>query len=424
METWLVTDIVQATIAFLGFLCYILLHRLLHFMESAFYISNKQNDVYKISAQVRHVLWKRKLFIVDQTLPRDFLTWHEAKVNPNYVLKPNVSLYTITKYEAVFVETPEEIELYRSDINPFLYMTQFQYCQRVITMPMESFHKVAQEAGDVIHPVIWLSNTGRCGSTILGQIFESVSSTMLVSENDALTNLGYLKAEIPLTEYDEILVSIVRMICKPYPGMKRFCIKPRSCGMVHMEAIARLFPQIRQLFLYRNSLETLSSLLQYTYFDRVKIWTRFCTDSDVISWLIPFFRKRLYYYLAFKTDKLDKSPSNMNTTEMVAAMWASFICQARDMKSRDKNIIFIKYEDLLSDAQLVCNRIFEATKIDVSEVETAVSVMRKHSQKGVDFQEFSKTKPPGHRISQLDRKNVDTILLDHELPLLSEDINI
>ena len=106
-------------------------------------------------------------------------------------------------------------------------------------------------------------------------------------------------------EYERLFISIVKVICKPHRGTKRFCIKPRSCAMIHMGTVLKLFPEIKQLFLYRNSLETLSSLLDYTHFDGVKRLIRYCNDSDVISWVIPYFRKRLNKYMVFIADRAD-----------------------------------------------------------------------------------------------------------------------
>ena len=59
-----------------------------------------------------------------------------------------MSLYSITKGVAVFVETLDGIDIYRSDFHQFLYMAQFQQCQRVITLPIQSFHRLAKERYD------------------------------------------------------------------------------------------------------------------------------------------------------------------------------------------------------------------------------------------------------------------------------------
>ena len=75
-------------------------------------------------------------------------------VHPNYVLQPNVSLYAITSTEVLFVETPVEMDIYKSDINPFLYISQFKHCQRLVTMPITSLHKLANEIGSLSGDVL------------------------------------------------------------------------------------------------------------------------------------------------------------------------------------------------------------------------------------------------------------------------------
>ena len=424
METWLLMDVFKHTVGFIGFLLYLLLNWSLKFITSVIKVFTDRNFSYETSAQLQRVLWRRKLFIVDQTLPRDFLTWPISVVNPNYILKPNVSLYAITKSEAVFVETSSDIDIYKSDINPFLYMSQFKHCQRVVTMPIESLHKVASEIGSLSGAVVWLSNTARCGSTIIGQLFESVPSTVLISESDALINLSYLRLEghISQEEYEKLFVSIIKIICKPHPGTKRICIKPRSCAMIHMESVSKLFPEIKQLFLYRNSLETLSSLLDFTFSDGMKRLIRYCNDSDVISWFIPYFRKRLHKYMAFISDKAGKPPCGMNTVETVAVMWASFICLAREMKSRDENIVFVKYETLVSDPKDTCRHIFDISGIHLSETDKALTRLKKHSQKkGVDFED-SKKKDPWRNLSKENQLKCNVILKIHNVPLLGENV--
>ena len=419
-------DVLKHTVGFLGFFLYIALYRIVRFKTFITGSFGDRSFSYTTSALLQRVLWRRKLFIIDQSLPRDFLTWPIRTVHPNYVLQSNVSLYAITAKEAVFVETPVDMDIYKSDINPFLYKGQFRHCQRVVTMPVTSLHKLANEVGSISGDVVWLSNTGRCGSTIIGQLFEEVSSTVLISENDALINLSYLRLEGKVTqeEYERLFISIVKVICKPHPGTKRFCIKPRSCAMIHIGTVSKLFPEIhvKQLFLYRNSLETLSSWLDYTHFDGVKRLIRYCNDSDVISWLIPYFRRRLHKYMAFIADKAGKPPSDMNTVETVAAMWASFICHAKEVKSCDKTIVCVKYEDLVSDPLNTCKHIFRETRINLSETEKALTRLKKHSERtGVDFEDLEK-KDPWRNISKENKVKVNRILKNHNVPLLGEDV--
>ena len=416
---------ILSTTDIIAFLLYLLVHAAFTVLKIIFNISTKAAS-YETSAEVLRVLWKRKWLELAETSPRDFLTWPLSKAHPNYVLRSTVSLYAITKYEAVFVETPPGKNIFQSDINPFLYIAQFKHCERVITMPIKSFHRLAREMGGTSSPIIWITNTGRCGSTIVGQIFESVPGTILMSEHDALTNLAYMRVErvIAKEEHEELLTSAIKIICKPRSNATRICMKTRSCGLVHMEPLSRLFPQIKQIFLYRNALETCSSFLEAFNFSKLLTWINYCADSDKISHFIPVFRNLLISILAIKQENQYKNPCDMNRVEMITTMWASAVVAAKNIKSRDKNLLPLKYEDLIADPRQLCMGIFKAVEIEVSAVENAVHALQKDSQAGTVLSKRSTGKDPWRHFSQSDRRKANFILSKYELPLLGEEFKI
>ena len=112
---------------------------------------DRSND---IKVRLGRVLWKRKLYELDVSSVRDFLCKFSSTVNLDYVLKRNVSLYAVTKHEAVFVETTESVNIYSSDVNAFMYSAQFDHCRNVIKMPIEYFHVLAEKSGRPSMPVI------------------------------------------------------------------------------------------------------------------------------------------------------------------------------------------------------------------------------------------------------------------------------
>ena len=420
----IIVDILRYAINILVFLFYILLQTLWTFVKRL--CDFMRHFDYEESARISRVLWRRKFFMIDITSSRDFITTYGSCVHPRIVLNPNISLYAISKQEAVFVETPENFNLFRSDVNPFLYIAQFLYCRRIITMPIQSFHMLATEIPDSTLPIIWLSNTGRCGSTIVGQIFESVPGTVLMSENDSLTNLSYLKIQDKLSvkEYNEMLISILKLICKPLPNTRRFCIKPRSCGIVHLESISRLLPNIKLLFLYRNALPTVSSFLSLTINESVLVCWRCFSDSDLISRLIPFFRKYLRYCFALRDDDFLRDPSTMNTVEMFTSMWARFIILARHVRSQNNNVIPIKYEEVISDPLRTCTRIFQTVGIDIREAQNAVVVLQRDSQRGSVLSRTAIAKDPRRSVNKTDKLKADAILSKYNLPLMEEDCTL
>ena len=53
-------------------------------------------------------------------------------------------------------------------------MAQFLFANYVIKMSITEFIALAERIGEPHIPVICVSNTGRCGGTMLCQMFESV----------------------------------------------------------------------------------------------------------------------------------------------------------------------------------------------------------------------------------------------------------
>ena len=76
------------------------------------------------------------------------------RVRPEYVLRQTVSLYAITRKEAIFVETPEGINIYSSDVHPFFVVAQFLNAANVIKISIREFVSLAENIGDPTTPII------------------------------------------------------------------------------------------------------------------------------------------------------------------------------------------------------------------------------------------------------------------------------
>ena len=389
--------------------------------------SSKLTPSYERSATIHRILWKRKWIEVAECTPGDFLTWPLSNVHPKYILKQNVSLYAITKDVAVFIETPEGIDIQRSDVHPFLYMAQFEQCQRVITIPIQFFHRLAGEIGDPSCQVILLSNTGRCGSTIVGQIIESVPGTLLMSEPDALTNLAYMRDARVLTndEQDKWLQSVIRVLCKPHdPNTVRICIKPRFAAMIQMKSLFRLFPDMKQMFLYRNSLETMSSFLKFSAIKPSQKILRFCADTERIAAVFTSPRALNIQVLGIVHENQFKDPKAMDTYEMIATFWASAVCLAKHIKSSNNDLLLLKYEDLIDNPYKFCSDLFRAVDIDISEENNALCALEKDSQEGTIMAERSSGKDPWRHFTNDSIQKANIILSVYQLPPLGEEFRI
>ena len=386
----------------------------------------KLNELTSNTAELGRILWKQKFSILSETSPYDFLCIFRTRVNPEYVLRPTVSLYAITKNEAIFVETPEEVNIYSSDVHPFFLAAQFLHATKVIKMTIRDFVNLAEKIGDPTVPVIWISNTGRCGGTLLCQVFESVPGTLAIQEPDPPTNVHYLNEgnTIEDSEFGIMLKSMIRVMCKPRPGITRICIKPRPQCTVMMRDIGELGLDVRQVFIYRNSMDTLRSWLALMSHDPYLVVLRLSGDAVWFSNILPCLRNKLKYYFMHKMKNTLDLATDATTSHVFTYSWANQILIARDAMSRDQYIVSVKYEDILSQSTKVVKQLFERSGVDTRHIERAVTGLSRDSQRGSGVS-HAKIGDASHRsISETDRIKCDAILSQFNLPRLGEDFRL
>ena len=376
------------------------------------------------------ILWKRKVQELELCSARDFLCIFSSTVDLNYVLKPNVSLYAITKHEAVFVETPASIDIYCSDESSFVNAAQFDHSVNVMKMPISCFHALAEKIGNPSVPTIWLSQTGRCGSTLLGQILEKVPGTLVISEPDAPAHIDCMwqvKA-ISESERDQLVISTVRMLCKPYPGAARICIKTRGTCIAMMKIISKLFPDIKQMFMYRNCKETVSSYLALLSSVPFTTAGRVCLDSKWLTVVKPYFKHQTEVHfirtLKKSTDAMISKVFVFNSITMFTYMWANYMLIARDAITHDDDILTVKYEDLINEKLDTCTSIFKKLGLDVTYLSTALSAFDKDSQRRSVLSRARIGKSTSRQTSENDIIDADAILSRYNMPLMGHDFRI
>ena len=375
------------------------------------------------TAMIGHVLWRWKLNLVGTTTPGDFMCLFTSTVDLDYVLKPTVSLYAVSASEAVFVETPEHVNIYSSDENVFVMFAQFEWCIKVIKVPVRAFNRLADKVGDPKVPVTWMTNTGRCGSTILCQVLEKVPGTLVMCEPDAPQNVYFLRKANLITdeEHDKLLQSTIRLLCKPRTGVERICIKPRQICEAIMRPMSKLFPDFHHLFMYRNCRGFISGwlgiMISVPYLDTMRV----CINSEMISTCTPYFRKTIEELFLCHVKGHPNVYLNIDTVGILTHMWARFMILAREAISHDPNILPLKFEDLVSDPEGTCRVIFEKIAIDTKYLKSAVLAFKKDSHRGTVVSRSRIGNDPRRNMSEADRVRADAMLARYNLPSMDED---
>lgn len=381
---------------------------------------------FRQAAHVQDVKWRRKIHPLDFADPSNFITFHNTFKHPNCVLKPEVSLYCITKKEAVFIEVNENVSIFQAQKGINFYTSQFQNAKRLITIPLGVLQKLAQDLGDPRMPVVMISNTGRCGASLLSRVFEEVPGTMLIEEPDSLTNLAFLRKSSAFseTEYSNILVSVLRLLCKPDDRAGMICIKTRPCCCVQVRKIHSLLPNIRHIFLYRNSLRTVSSYIGSMSGESTLQAMRFTIDNGVLSTIMPCFRKVLYHYFCSVLDNDPPAlpPGSLTTVGIFTTVWAA--CVAHIVEATDKGIpvIVVLHDEMMKNPQRSCAVLFELLHIRSQYASTAVQAFRvdlnRSTSQSIVNTDSRRTIPPEMRAE------ADRILKQFGLPKLGERFEI
>jgi len=329
---------------------------------------------YKTSGQVLNVQFRHKLdTYIFQAKCSDFLLTHNRFENPEYVLQDHVCLYSVNENEAIFVEGPPGAELWRHKYSAVFLTAQYTFAQKVIILPIESFHRLASQVGDPAK-VTFLCNTARCGSTLLTHMFEGTGQIVAISEpssTNVLTKLTERKGSA-----DRLVVSTIRMLCKP-TQMKEVghVIKLTAPAMFQIDKLVKMFPKSRCIFMYRDPLKVAQSLY------------RLSEELPMIKTVFFFGKgsaRRFSMALGLMGLPADDFRRVGVTEYLSIGVALHCICQKTYNNLRDSGveIAAVRYEDIIEDPTDSMRRILRYCNYPDDGLEGSVKAMEVDSQIG------------------------------------------
>ncbi len=144
-----------------------------------------------------------------------------------------------------------------------MFIAQTRLARNLLLVPLSSFHRLAEEAGDPRHQVAVFGMTARCGSTLMAQVMNRVPNTRSISEPWALVSLYLMFADgrIDSEEHRALVRSSVRLLAKVEPGsgLERVAIKLTMYSNPQLRTIHELFPDFLYFFTARHPLPSLLS---------------------------------------------------------------------------------------------------------------------------------------------------------------------
>ncbi|RUS69087.1 hypothetical protein EGW08_023152 [Elysia chlorotica] len=248
-----------------------------------------------------------------------------------------------------------------------------------------------------------------------------IPGMLVLPEPDALTTLGFLykNKQIQANEYNQLLASCVRLLCKPDDRYSAVFVKTRPCVTSLMEDIMKAFPRFRYLFMYRNSSKSVMSSLSLLYQDKAPMALCFIMDSNIVSTILPFVRYYFYYYNVFLNEKTNTgiNGKKLSTTGILTAAWAASVAQTAELRYRGYNVGSILYEDFMNNPRRSLSVLLQVLDIRSEHLAGAAEALKVDFNKGVSHELFMDAR---RAMSTENRLEADNILKAYGLSKLGE----
>ena len=221
-------------------------------------------------AHVLNIVWRFKIEPHSGAHVNDFLLRHSHFTSLEVILRNSVSLYAIDSEKATFIQTDEDIAVWKSQHGAFLTEAQYHHAKKIIIIYRDSYDAVVsvlnlKEEQPV--KIVFIHNVPRSGGTLLLRTFECTNRCLTFCEPSIMDflHLHWLSAESK--ESDWLVRAAIKMLCKPVqdmPNVDAYVIKARTCDAFHLTRILGS-DNVRHVFIYRSVLASARSQYKFRY---------------------------------------------------------------------------------------------------------------------------------------------------------------
>lgn len=308
--------------------------------------------------------------------PSDFEFIEGSSVDPRPALTdPHPSLYCVDhpNRRALFVETTPGVDL---SAFPFLYQAQYENAIRLVAIPYETLHQLADGIDLDSRRLIFVNSVGRSGSTLMGAALNAVPCVRTLSEPDAFTQLVTLPGW-DRTNEDEISAlvrSCMKVSCRPADmnsSASAWAVKFRSFGIELGDLLLAHFPDAKSIFLYRQAERYVASALRaFVHVDEDDLDFRAGVQAR-FSNLVPLIGKHVR-----------EDGSILSVASIAAMLWLSTMDRYIELRDNGLEGLAVRYEDLKGAPMETMQKILEYCGLPASSMDAVGQVLARDSQAG------------------------------------------
>jgi hypothetical protein len=325
---------------------------------------------------------------------KDFELRESGQISAEEILSNrDITLYALDfeHGQAVFIETSSEADLSQA---PFYYVAQYENARCAIKLSFENTIQLAQSVTVDDSKLIFIHSMGRCGSTLASKIFSQVSGVINMSEPDALTQLVAARFMQPekQAEIRMLLDACVRLLCKT-PVQTAWVIKGRSWVIELGDWLHELYPQARNLYLYREAESWIKSNLNaFADETRVTIEQLRQYESEARGWMQLFVPPIARY----------DPNQHLSGTGLMSLMWLANMERCTELHQGGIEMLAIPYPCWKLDPRRTALSMLDYCGCRVDDLTSLEAILSQDSQSGSTVsQDAVKNKTVGAQIFDL-----------------------
>lgn len=362
-----------------------------------------------MSARVLQILARRRRDPIGIVRPHDFRTREQGTVSPSILVEqPNYTLYCLhfPRRTAWFVRTPAEIDLTAAT---FYYQAQYQHAEEIIEVDWPTFHQLAHELPVVFENLVLLYSVGRCGSTLLSQMFHQLPQVSSLSEPDVYTQL--MEANLPQEEIKALLRSTTLWYGQrvEQPGC---VLKFRAQCFRQAEWMQEIFPQAKCLFMYRHAEKFLRSAMRsYCHFPNPLWWVDKARSVGMQSILIHWHMRLQASVVGEYLPWIHQSQQvcRKSLVHFFTGFWIALV-DLHLRLTQQISIVPFRYEEFVAQPEELFKLLLDNVEVSPENLSAALQVMEHDSQRD---SEIARHKVRAWDLTTADRLRMEEVFAAH-----------
>lgn len=276
-----------------------------------------------------------------------------------------------------FVDMPPELDLSKE---AFVYSAQFRLARHVLAVPYDVLPRVSEQVNPPENMVFILS-IGRCGSTLLNQLFNQAEGVHSLSEPDIYSNIGLLRDADTSLNRDEEWQSLLKSCTLLWSqtakraGVTTLGMKFRSQAVAIMDLLYRAFPDARYLFMYREGVAWAKSV--YRFLRRLDYADTTSRPEMVNLWQAMAGQQTTTFDQFIPTNQ-----ESVTLAEFFAPLWAYSLDKYLTNFVEGMPFFALRYEDLIQNPEKTLEAVFTHCRITMPQFDKVSLVFEEDSQKG------------------------------------------